>query len=184
VHVHTLGGVAGAVVELRGVADPAESARDSTALVTEIAVRSCALEPRVAVLPRAGAELAIRNDDDRRHAVAIAPAEGTPVYHAELPLLGSQVALPMNEPGIWRLSAAVDAGASGLPAWLIVPAHSHTAVTDEQGAVRFDHVPAGAYEAVVWHPPVAPGQRAIETRKPVSVTKGQTTSLALALGSP
>jgi oxygen-dependent protoporphyrinogen oxidase len=186
VHVHTLGGVAGAVVELRGVADRAEPARalDSKASPTEMAMRSCSLEPRVALLPGAGAELAIRNDDDRRHAVTIAPASGAAVYRAELPLLGSQVALPMNEPGIWRLSAAVDAGASAVPAWLIVPAHSHTAMTDEQGAVRFERVPAGAYEAVVWHPPVAPGQRAIEARKPVSVTTGQTTSLTLALRSP
>jgi hypothetical protein len=200
VRVHTLGGVAGAVVELRGdsragpapAADSTVPAADSTVPAVDIAVRSCVLEPRVAVLPRAGAELVIRNDDDRRHAVALALAEGAPRYRAELPLIGSQVALPMeldgdvdgDEPGqshVWRLSPAIDDHAQ---AWVIAPAHGRAAVTDAQGAVRFDQVPAGAYEVVVWHPPVAPGQPALEARRPISVTAGQTTSATLALKSP
>lgn len=98
VQVHTLGGVAGAVVDLRPHADapapagaraeqPAAGAPAEQPAPALLAVQQCRAWPRVVLLARPGEAVSLVNDDERRHEIeierlsaglAVAPAPNAP----------------------------------------------------------------------------------------------------------
>lgn len=188
VTAYTLGGVADAVVRvdgiLRGRAPRAPERR-------ELVVEQCRLEPRVAVMSRLDSELGVRNHDEERREVVLRPiADNTAPVLVPLPLIGSEVALRLREPGLWQVHTSADPDA---PAYVVVPPHPYVEITDSRGAVRFDEVPAGTYQVSAWHPPIGraesgaagtPAAAPIEVRTRVTVVAGKTSDVVLALAPP
>lgn len=179
-------------------AEDAKDTDEAGATPAEIAVRACRLEPRVVVLAGRSPELVIRNQDEARHRITVAPASPSPSSQSSppsgppsssvdrsgerwLPLIGSEVTLALNEPGVWKLMIAVDPGE---PAYAIVPGPDPVALTDARGAVRFGHVPPGAYEVEVWHAPARARDAPWQARQPVAVLAGETTSVTISLNAP
>jgi len=178
VAVDALGGVAGAVVTLEGMARPLPPAGEAPP--AQLAVKDCQVTPRALRLPRAGDPLLVSNDDERRHEVALSRlgAEAAPLAVVPLVLVGETVAVPLERPGLVRAATAEDPAAA---AFVVVPEHADVAVSDEHGKVRFDAVPAGKYTIAVWHPPVAKGEAAIERRGEVTVSAGASAAATVSL---
>jgi hypothetical protein len=178
--VDALGGVAGAVVTLEGVARP--EAQAGPARQAELSVRDCQVGPRAVRLARAGDPILVINDDQRRHQVSLARlgAEAAPVAVVPLVLVGQTVAVPLERPGVVRAATAEDPAAA---AFVVVPEHPDVAVSDEHGKVRFDGVPPGSYTIAVWHPPVGKGEAAIERRAEVAVSPGAAASATVSLAA-
>lgn len=184
-HVHTLGGVVGAVVFLRGRDAGAAPAPAREAPASILAVRQCRFEPRVAVaLP--GQILAVINDDERRLDLRVErlaadpaqPAAGSPVPGASiaLPVVGSRADLRWPAPGVHRLIAA-----DTEPGFVVVPEAARAGVTNTLGTVRLAALPAGSYDVIVWHPPVDDAGAAIIARAPVTIASGATSKLTIPL---
>jgi hypothetical protein len=160
------GGVVGALVWL----DVTKGKAPAPA-VGELAVDRCVLAPR-AVLAAPG--LAVRNDDDVRHEVAIA-REGQELARWPLPLEGSRYQMELGEAGVYEVS-----GDGGAHALVVVPPHPYHAVTDADGRYRLDGVPPGTYTVHVWHPGLG-GQPALSASGQVTVVADEAVEAPLAL---
>jgi hypothetical protein len=193
VQVHTLGGVAGAVVSLRPRADapaPARPREDQPAPPALLALRQCRAWPRV-VLLAPGEAVALVNDDERRYEIAIERLAGglavepgkdageRVTARIALPVVGSSAALRWPEPGVYRVAAA-----DTEPAFVVVPDGARAGVTTALGSVRFDDVPIGSYDVIAWHPPVDDGAAPIVKQAPITVTAGQTAQSTIPLTWP
>jgi hypothetical protein len=189
VQVHTLGGVAGAVVYLRrrDAQDP-PGAREPSAAV--LAVRRCRVEPRV-VVAQPGQALAVINDDERRldlrvHRLPPAadpaqPGAGKasdpePVKTIALPVVGSSVTLRWPEPGVYRLSAS-----DIEPGFVLVSDVARATITDPTGRVQLAALSPGSYDVTVWHPPVDDTGVPIIERASVTIAAGETSRLTIPL---
>jgi len=180
--IHTLHGVADAVVLVEGVAGgkPAPAASP-----VELVVRGCRVEPRVAVAPRAGVDVVIASADRRRHELTVVglgdpsklaaatAGEPVPVASVALPIVGHEVALAAPAPTVLRMTTAADPSD---PAWIVVPPHPYVAVTDDTGAAHLGDVPAGTYAVVAWLPSAAK-----LARGKVTVAPGAAASVVLSL---
>lgn len=204
VQVHTLGGVAGAVVSLRRRADapapatPEEppappTGADAPAPAALLALRQCRAWPRVVLLARPGDAVALVNDDERRHEIGIerlaaglavepgkdAGSAGRATATIALPVVGSSAELRWPAPGIYRVAAAgVEA------AFVIVPDGARAGVTTILGSVRFDDVPNGSYDVMAWHPSVDDDGAPITRQALVTVTAGHTHQMTIPLTWP
>jgi hypothetical protein len=196
VQVHTLGGVAGAVVFVRRRADsqaPAGAPDEQPAQPALLALRQCRGWPRVVLLARPGDVVALVNDDERRHEVSIERMAAGPVIESEndagsgpavsatiaLPVVGSRAELRWPAAGIYRVAAA-DADA----AFVIVPDDARAGVTTILGSVRFDDVPIGSYDVLAWHPPVDATGAPISKQALVTVAAGHTSQSTVPLTWP
>lgn len=194
VQVHTLGGVAGAVVYVRRRADssaPASAPDEQSAQPALLALRQCRGWPRVVLLARPGDAVALVNDDERRHEVsiervaagpAIEPGKDAgsgPTATIALPVVGSRAELRWPAPGIYRVATA-DADA----AFVIVPDDARAGVTTLLGSVRFDDVPIGSYDVMAWHPPVDDAGAPIIKQALVTVAAGHTSQSTIPLTWP
>ena len=187
VQVHTLGGVAGAVVYLRG-SDAQARAREPSAAV--LAVRLCRAWPRV-VLAQPGQALAVINDDERRldlrvHRLPLpadtaqpgaSQADGPELAASiALPVVGSRVDLRWPQPGVYRVAAA-----DTQPGFVFVSDIAHAAVTDPVGRVQLAPLPPGSYDVTVWHPPVDDSGAPIIERASVTIVAGETSRSTIPL---
>ena len=207
VRVHTMGGVAGAVVYLRAHGAEAAPAREQPPEAREpraaiAAVRQCRVEPRVAVA-QPGQTLAVINDDERRLDVRIAriariagidglAADVAGASRAgaagpetaatfALPVVGSRVDLRWPEPGVYRVIAAETD-----PGFVVVPGTSRAGVTSAIGQVRLAALPIGSYDVIVWHPPLNDndaGEPVVEQAQ-VTIAPGETSQLTIPLTIP
>ena len=194
--MHTLGGVRNALVWLeapeaepetgRNPAAPGNDAGDTTIdPAPAIALDDCRLEPRVLLLPRQVETLIVRSDSEARQRVSMRRQsrhdrdKGSPGDAIDfwLPVVGSQVAVPMTEPGLWRIESASDPGA---PSYVMSIGREHVALTDERGVARLEQVPAGSYTLTVWHPPVRAGQPAIHRSVAIDTKKAREITISLA----
>ncbi len=202
VRVHTMGGVAGAVVYLRSRDGETAPPLDREPPAGILAVRQCRVEPRV-VVAAPGQTLAVINDDERRLDVRIdrpapdaalpalpglpapaggqanssAPAAGT----LALPVVGSRADLRWPEPGVYRV-AATDTE----PGFVVVPEASRAGVTNTMGQVRLAALPIGSYDLIVWHPPLNDGDKddgdaPIIEQAQVTIAPGETSRLTIPL---
>jgi hypothetical protein len=195
VQVHTLGGVAGAVVYVRRRADssaPASALAEQSAQPALLALRQCRGWPRVVLLAGPGDVMALVNDDERRHEVRIERMAAEPVVEPEkpgsgpapsatiaLPVVGSRAELRWPAPGIYRVAAA-----STDAAFVIVPDGARAGVTTILGSVRFDDVPIGSYDVMAWHPPVDDTGAPIIKQALVTVAAGHTSESTIPLTWP
>lgn len=171
--VHTLHGVAGAMVVLEG--GPAGAAAAPPARDLRLTVRDCALEP-VAALARPGAAVEVQSQDGA-HVIVVEHlgqpwqgGDGAPraerLARAHLPVVGHTAAVTVDAPGAIRISAdRADV------AWVLVAPHAHAGISDEIGAVALGEVPPGRYRAIAWLPPAA-GQPAVGGSAEVVVAGG------------
>jgi hypothetical protein len=195
VRVHTMGGVAGAVVYLRGRGVETAPARTRERPPGLVAVRLCRVEPRV-VVAQPGHTLAVINDDERRldlriDRVAADPARpgagaaqagaaqaGSPAPAATiaLPVVGSRADLRWSEPGVYRVAAA-----DTEPGFVVVPEASRAGVTSALGQVRLASLPIGSYDVMVWHPPLNDDGAPVVEQAQVTIAPGETTHLTIPL---
>jgi hypothetical protein len=179
--VDVAGGVEGALVWIDAVRGkpPAEPG------VVDAALTSCRFDPRLAMVPRIGGELAVRNDDPIRHEVAVEwlglDGQGQPesVAAIPMPLEGASFVLPMPRAGLVRLSCALHPSETG---WAMVPPHPYHAVTGSDGRFTIDDVPPGRYRLLAWHPGANGAPVRAETT--IEVTAEATAEVTLALPAP
>lgn len=180
--IHTLWGVADAVVIIDGAEPPAGAAAP-----VRIAVRDCELVPLVAVAPAAPAAIDLYDGDQRRHVVTLeaaiaidqlataATTASKQARRAVLAWAGSEVEVSAAEPG--AIGLALDATPDDL-AWVVVaPPHARLGVTDDTGAVSFTGLSAGTHAVTAWLPPaggqpgkLVTGTVTVETDKLVKLT--------------
>jgi len=218
IDIHTLGGVRHAVVWLGSLEsapgdgsvtdrpDPPETpeapdtpddddtgdtglaAPDGDPGMPTLTVRDCRMEPRVLLLPDAGARraaaLRIRNAGERRQRVVIHPftrnreessSDGTEVW---LPIVGTQRDVAMPGTGIWLIRGGLD---PLVASYVVVAGHERVTMTDDRGVATLPGVPGGEYQLQVWHPPARPGEPAIEFRQAVNLESGKVTTLEVSL---
>ncbi len=175
------GGVAGAVVYLsdihrgrpllRGLVDSVDPSQRPQLGGTVVA-SGCELLPHVQLMAPLGTTLELSRRGDGVRAVHGTSA-GKPVFDIPLDHDGPVRRVRIDTPGVLELSA----GGGVAPAWVVVQAHPDHVVTDQDGSFRLNDVPAGRYQLVVWHPPVAVGGRGALTwtaavTRTVTVTVG------------
>ena len=185
VQVHTLGGVAGALV----VVDiDAGRALDAAAPTPDVVVAGCAIGPRLVVQPRVPADVVVRSNDLRRQVVTLREVgASTGAGLGALALddgAGPSVTLPWAGAAVQRALAgptvlrAALVGAEGDAAWVVATGTPYAGVTDETGVVRLGDAPAGTFAVTAWLPPAA-GQAARLARGMVSVVAGAPATLTL-----
>jgi hypothetical protein len=169
--------VSGAVVVLEGVAAPAGA---GAAGGSTIAVRDCALWPRVVAAAR-GAELTLVNADPQRHELAIAAVgAAAPLAVAPLPVIGHAVAVRVETPGVLSVASRADPDA---PAYAVVVDGEYAAVTDAVGEAVFRGLAPGIYALRVWYPPVATDGPPITARASVEIAAGAAARIVARLGT-
>jgi hypothetical protein len=141
------GGVGNAVVWLVGVAT---GPRDTTSRRVRLTLDGCRLEPRVQRVA-VGSTILVSGHDamlSRLHFVAM--DEAAPRATVLLSDAGQLVPTgkPTAAPGLVQVRDDLHPWIRG---WLAVAPHPFVAVTDADGAFRFDGVPPGRYRLVVWH---------------------------------
>lgn len=183
VAVHTLGGVAGALV----IAEIDAGRALPAATPTTIAVTGCVAAPRLTVVPTLPATVELRSQDARRHALTIrevalpmAAALGDLRFDAAvgelaLPWAGAAVRREVAAPAVLQV---VLGDTPDDPAWVVATGTPYAGVTDETGAVQLGDAPAGTFPVTAWLPPAA-GQAARVARGTVTVVAGAPASLTL-----
>ncbi len=100
--------------------------------------------------------------------------------------MGSRMAAAAS---LWLASPSRASRAAVAPAWALGFVHPYVALTDADGKFRMDDIPAGSYELVVWHAPVATGMKdgqlvlsaPVIVRRPVTIAADRATAVAIDL---
>jgi plastocyanin len=143
----------------RGQAPEAEA-------VTVIDNVDCRFVPHVATAS-VGQWLLFRNSDPILHNADGRLGKRT-LFNVALPT-GREVRRPLVEPGLVEITC--DVRHTWMKAYVFVASHPYHAVTDAAGAYVIGSVPAGTYNARVWH------ERLGEQRQEVHVEPSKTTTL-------
>jgi plastocyanin len=159
-------GVQNAVVEILG----APKRAGMGASTPELHQRGCVFSPHVSLIP-AGAPLAVFNDDEVLHNIHTFSSINAPFNRAQ-PKFQKRIEVRFDHPE--TIKVACDAH-PWMSAWLVVTDHPHVALSDASGAFRIDGVPAGSYQARVWH------EKLGERLEPVAIAPGQEAILAVEL---
>ena len=144
------GAVANVFVELRREDDSPvmpHAAADTSTL--GVAIRHCAIEPHVLVVP-AGASLEIRNEDGLLHYL-VAPALRNEPFEARLPRYRKRLRLAdsaLRRPEIISVSCDIHPWEVG---WWIVTDNPLRALTGPDGRFVLEGVPAGTWRLLAWH---------------------------------
>ncbi len=173
------GGVANAIVVVRGVAAGATAERPE-AMVDNA---HCRFVPRVQVVTR-GQSVRVRSSDPvlhNAHPVLVAEPEVS-IANLALALPGQTIdltrrlaaALPASGEALVRLGCDVHPWMRG---WLVVLDHPYAAVTGADGRFGIAAVPAGSYTLALWHETLGRAER------PVTVPPGATVSIDFTLSS-
>lgn len=148
-------GLAGAVVTLRGV-DPT-TARPWDHPLATLAVKDGQLRVSQGSSPLVGwvrpgerVDFVTHDADfETLRATAVSPEPGL-LFTLPLPLADLPLHRSLDRPGIVSVSSG--SGHYWMQTYLWVVDHPYIAVTDERGRFALPRVPAGRYDAVVWHP--------------------------------
>ena len=171
------GGVANAVVVVRGVAAGAAAERPET-LVDNA---HCRFVPRVQVVTR-GQSVRVRSSDPvlhNAHPVLVAEPEVS-IANLALAVPGQTMdltrrlaaTLPASGEALVRLGCDVHPWMRG---WLVVLDHPYAAVTGADGRFAIVAVPAGSYTLALWHETLGRAER------PATVPSGATVSIDFTL---
>jgi hypothetical protein len=174
------GGVANAVVIVRGVAGGAPAPRRE-AVIDNL---RCRFVPRVLVVTR-GQVVRVRTSDPVLH-------NAHPVLVAEPEVSVANVALAVPGQTIeltGRLAAKLPAGGEALVrlgcdvhpwmrGWLVVLDHPYAAVTGADGRFLIDGVPPGVYTVAVWHEVLG------RAEQPVTVPPAGSATIDFTLAAP
>jgi len=171
------GGVANAVVVVRGVAAGAPAGRPE-ALVDNA---HCRFVPRVQVVTR-GQSVRVRSSDPvlhNAHSVLVADPEVS-IANLALAVPGQTMdltrrlaaTLPASGEALVRLGCDVHPWMRG---WLVVLEHPYAAVTGADGRFAIVAVPAGSYTLALWHETLGRAER------PATVPPGATVGIDFTL---
>lgn len=175
------GAVADTIVFLDNIARgrPLSAAARTLQIGGQLEHRGCTLVPAVQIVAPAPSSLELIN-------AARAPVTLT-VTGADPIALGPGVSrrTPLDAT-IVRIS---DSSGAVAPAWALGFVHPYVALTDADGKFRLDDIPAGSYELVVWHAPVATGMKdgqlvlsaPVIVRRPVTIAADRATAVAIDL---
>ena len=106
----------------------------------------CAFVPHVQVVP-IGSELLLKNSDPILHTVHARLGKET-LFNVGLPQW-RQISKVLKRPGVLRINC--DVLHTWMSAAIVVTTTPHFAISYEKGFFALDHLPAGAYEAEIWH---------------------------------
>jgi len=173
------GGVANAVVVVRGVATGATAERPEAVVDNA----HCRFAPRVQVVTR-GQSVRVRSSDPvlhNAHPVLVAEPEVS-IANLALAVPGQTMdltrrlaaALPTSGEALVRLGCDVHPWMRG---WLVVLDHPYAAVTGTDGRFAIAAVPPGSYTLALWHEKLGRAER------PVTVPPGATVSVDLTLSA-
>lgn len=150
VQVGPTGGVAGAVIELRGI----HEGRLPLGGEVHFAFADCSLTPFIAATS-IGAALVFQNDEDVLHNVRVV-GEGESWLDVGLAQRGA-TAEAVARRGIHRITD--DAAHPWIESYLYVSEHPYVAVTGLDGRFAIPRVPVGSYQIRLWHPGILIGGR-------------------------
>jgi hypothetical protein len=112
--------------------------------------RECRFEPRVQIGRYQGA-IEMKNSDPVFHNTNLAPianANSTTLVNVPLPLQGQSQTKKLEKAGIVAVNCNVH---EWMKAWIYVSEHPYAAVTRADGTYEITGIPAGEYNALVWH---------------------------------
>src|SRR2546426_3189876 len=174
------GGVANAVVVVRGVAAGAEAERPEAVVDNA----HCRFVPRVQVVTR-GQSVRVRSSDPvlhNAHPVLVAEPEVS-IANVALAVPGQTMnltrrlatALPASGEALVRLGCDVHPWMRG---WLVVLDHPYAAVTGADGRFAIAAVPPGSYTVAVWHEVLG------RAEQPVTVPPAGSATIDFTLAAP
>jgi len=188
VSVHTNGGVRDVVVSVLGVKGGKQVTKrgargkgtknSAGAVPTEMVVRNCELSPAIVKLPRLGATLAIINEDERRHDLAVEKLTGDKWADIPLAVVGRRYELVFREAGIFRVRDLAD---DANVAYVVVPAHAYVEITGADGTVELAGLPVGSYKVQAWRRPLAANKAPKLVVASIDVVAGSEHELRLSL---
>jgi len=160
------GGVGNAVVWLEGVAD---GPKDEAPRRVKLTLNGCRLEPRVQRVAAGGTVMVNSRDAmmSRLQFVAV----GETVSRATLMMSDAGQVVPSSDATMPAgLVEVRDDRHPWVRAWLAVTPHPFVAVTQADGAFRFDNVPPGKYTLVAWQERLGARRTSIRVEAGVMVT--------------
>lgn len=141
--VSSSGGLAGAVVEIKGVEEPAGGWQwrhpDEGYVLRQ---KGCRFHPYLLVMP-AGADLQVMNDDPVSHNV------NTGQWNVLQPQGAEPLVRPLRGQSFVHVGCNIH---SWMESWIYLARSPCYAESDANGNYRIDRVPPGSYRIVVWHP--------------------------------
>lgn len=163
------GGLANAVVALKGIAAGRAWPRD---LVPGITQEKCAFHPYVQVAPK-DAELTIHNKDPLLHNIhayeLIGRARRT-LFNIAQPQAGQvdKHKLELRRGNVVEIDCDAH---NWMSAWVFISEHPYVAVTDAFGRFALTDVPPGTYELSAWHPVLglASAQAAVKAKSRTAI---------------
>ena len=162
------GGIKNVVVYLKDISVRADEQRDKTYQLDQ---RKCQFVPHVLVVP-AGAKVEVPNSDKILHNFHTFSTKNKP-KNKNQPRHRKVMNVSFKLPEIVKVQCDVHGWMNG---WIVVAEHPYYAITDEKGAFRLDHVPAGTYTLEVRQEVL--GSKKIEK---VSVDEGIETKVEIEL---
>jgi hypothetical protein len=189
VRVHTLWGVADAVVMVQPDAAAGHAASPGVAAESPLVIAEpCGLHPSTSIVD-AAAPFTVYSTDPRARRLALVPlgqldqaaAVKWPVATTgpAIALLqqGHEVAVTVPAPGVYALVAP---GTD--PAWMVATHRQLAAVTDDEGKTAFAGLPPGTYRVTAWLPPTAGSAGKVVTR-PLELGAGANPELVIDFGA-
>lgn len=140
VAVNDAGQLANVVVTVTGVKAPGP-AREG-----QVVNEQCAFVPRVQVVAPGGS-VKTSSRDAVLHTTTVHQDNGRQVFNLALPAPGIELARPVKEAGVLRVSCSTHQWMRG---WIVVT-DELSAVTGPDGRFRLPGLPAGTYEVRFWH---------------------------------
>lgn len=142
------GGLSHAAVWLVGVSS---GPRDETPKRVSLALSGCRFDPHIIQVAEGGTIMVNHKDAMMSRLKFRAVGESLDIGPVLLFSDAGQVvptSNPTSSPGLLRVTDELHPWAS---AWVLVSPHPFAAITNADGSFRFEHVPPGKYDLVVWH---------------------------------
>jgi plastocyanin len=150
------------------ITDPIEQGKKWEADRVAVDNKECAFVPRVQVA-RQGGKIDATNSDQLLHNTNLSIKEsGKTLANVALPVPGMKQTKDLKDAGLIEVKCDVH---PWMRAWIYVSPHPYAAVTGDDGTFEITDVPAGEYNAKVWHESL--GEAAVK----VKVDPGGTATL-------
>ena len=117
--------------------------------------KECVFTPRIVVVPH-GATVEFLHSGRLLHNLHSVPKENASFNRTQPK--GRTIPISFARPEFVRIDCDLH---SWMRAWVVVAEHPYYAITDAQGRVRFDNLPAGSYTLQFWHERLGTASRAV-----------------------